>query len=226
MAACSVCQDEITNDNPLYCCMVCNIQVHKYCYGIDEPMESWKCSPCRLGKCVSCQLCFQKSGAMKQTKCKRWAHVICALFTSGVTFVIESKMEPIDISKLSSSKQNKACAFCYNSRGYSSLCSQKKCKLRLHITCAQKKNCLKEIIDPRDDTIKFRCYCMEHKPKDASRRVSNELIRATIRKKRKLTHDEDSRWILEQIQTHSTPINASKKTSSKSKIVASLFGAK
>lgn len=126
MAACSVCEDDITAENPLYRCTVCGVQVHKLCYGIEEPIENWKCSPCRLGKSVSCQLCFQKSGTMKRTKCRRWAHVVCALFTSGVTFLDETTMEPIDISKLPSSKQNKICAFCYNSRGYTSQCCEKK----------------------------------------------------------------------------------------------------
>lgn len=121
---------------------------------------------------VKCQLCLKKGDALKPTDCNKWVHVICALFTSGVKFLDESAMEPIDISNYPDSKRNKMCSFCYSSQGFCSTCSAKKCKNRLHITCAQKNETLKEVVDPDSLQIKFHAYCEYHKPKNSSRRLS------------------------------------------------------
>lgn len=209
MASCSVCDDEITSENPLHTCIDCGVKVHKFCYGIEDNVEKWKCSPCNLAKTkfVKCQLCLQKNGAMKQTVCNKWVHVICALFTSGVTIMNETTMEPIDISAVSNKKFNRICSFCYSAQGFCSTCATKMCKNRLHITCAQKHNTLKEIVDPNDDTIKFHAFCKEHKPKDTSRRVSSESVKNIVRKKRNKNKvvSENSNWISDAVRSQSTP---------------------
>lgn len=52
----------------------------------------------------------------------------------------------------------------------------------MHITCAQKNKCLKEQIDKKTDTIKYRAYCIDHKPRDASRRISSQFVRGRVLK--------------------------------------------
>lgn len=134
-----ICDDEVTKKNPVFACVTCDIKVHKFCYGIKETERNWKCSPCRSEKTsfVKCQLCLQKGGPMKETKCNRWVHVVCALFMNNVTFPNEKTMEPIDLSKVSAAKRNVRCSFSYTSQGYCSTCSRKKCKITFHITCAK-----------------------------------------------------------------------------------------
>lgn len=138
-SGCLVCQDPSTGDNPIVACVGCGIKVHKLCYGIRKQTNQWKCSPCQLQKTkyAACKLCMEKGGPLKQTTCAKWVHIICALFTSGVMFPNPTTMEPVDLTKVSASKKNKLCSFCYNSKGYANLCAIKDCKNRLHITCAQ-----------------------------------------------------------------------------------------
>lgn len=185
MASCCVCEDEITTDNPLNVCCDCDMKVHKLCYGIVDRTNNWKCSPCHLNQTsfVKCQLCLQKGGALKQTQCNKWVHVICALFTTGVTILNEETMEPIDISTVSSTKRNEICSFCYSTQGFASFCAKSKCKNRLHVTCAQKNNTLKEEVIPKDGKIKFLAYCKNHKPKESSHRLSSESIKNVVMRK-------------------------------------------
>lgn len=212
MVSCTICDDKITKTNPLFVCVGCKVSVHKQCYGAQGSPQKWKCSPCRSGKSgfAKCQLCLTKGGAMKQTKCNNWVHVICALFTNGVTISnCDSAMEPIDLSKVSASKRR--CAFCYSSQGHGSLCSTSGCKERFHITCAQKQKTLVEDVNPIDNSIKFNAYCNAHKPKDTSRRLSSEAIRGVIDKKRTKalktkSAKESADWILGGVKHHSTPV--------------------
>lgn len=215
MSTCMICEDEVTKINPLFVCVACDIKVHKLCYGINEKQKNWKCSPCCLGKTtfVKCQLCLQKGGPMKQTKCNKWVHIICALFMEGVKFSNINKMEPIDLSGVSASKRNKCCAFCYTSKGYCSTCSNKKCKTTFHISCAQKQKLLQEDEDPNDKTIKFKAYCKDHAPNSASRRLSSGSIQNVVGRKILKTKAaiEDAHWILEEVHSHSTPNKAPKR---------------
>lgn len=217
MTECMICEDEITKENPLFVCVACDIKVHKFCYGINDSQNKWKCSPCQQGKTsfVKCQLCLQKGGPMKQTECNRWLHIICGLFTEGVKFSNEDTMEPVDLSKVSASKKNKLCSFCYTSQGYCSTCSRKKCKTTFHITCAQKQKLLREDIDENDNSIVFNAYCKDHMPNVSHRRLSSGSVQNIVEKKRgkalkAKSTIADADWILNEIQSHSTP-NASRK---------------
>lgn len=186
LSGCCVCEDPDSVENPILTCKGCEINVHLYCYGIKKRTKHWMCSPCRLGQTdfISCRLCLSKGGAMKQTSCQKWVHVICALFTGGVNFYDLETMEPVDISKVSKTKRNKLCCFCYSGQGYANLCSKDKCPRRLHVTCAQKSKCLKEVVNKIDDKIKFRAYCREHKPKENScKRLSSESIKGAVTKR-------------------------------------------
>lgn len=214
MATCMVCEDEVTKKNPLYVCIGCDIKVHKLCYGTQESLKNWKCSPCLSGKTgfIKCQLCFQKgNGPFKQTECNKWVHVVCALFTDGVVFSDEQAMEPVNLSNVSSSARNKRCAFCYNSQGYCSTCSQKKCKVTFHITCAQKQKLLREEkVDPKGKAVIFKAYCKEHVPNESHSRLSSGSVQVVVDKKRQMALKmrsaiDNADWILGGVQSHSTP---------------------
>lgn len=223
---CDLCIDSDESNesnNSIFTCINCGLSVHRLCYGIEnEEKENWKCSPC-VNECtehVSCEFCLQKEGAMKQTTCGNWVHAICALFTDGVIFEDFNRMEPVNISKVSKSKMGQTCAYCHEVKGYCCLCSKQKCKNRIHITCAKKANGLKEVTK-KDNTIKFRAYCGDHKP--ATRRLSSNSVRAIAKtmKKNEIEQKEagskiNADWILQLTSTSKNVItNTEQKKNSK-----------
>lgn len=189
MEQCVLCTDEETFENPILNCVDCDLKVHVLCYGIENLDAEFKCSPCQSNVSQSmCILCMKNGGALKKTTCDGWVHVLCALFIEGCRFLDNNVMEPVDISRVSESKRNKKCCFCENDDGFAPLCHHSKCKNRLHITCAQKSGCLKEEADNNKKikkAIKFRAYCLEHKPANSSRRISSEFVRIAALKKGK-----------------------------------------
>ncbi|KIH50633.1 hypothetical protein ANCDUO_19286 [Ancylostoma duodenale] len=79
----------------------CGLTVHDSCYmSLDvsednestqssSSMEPWFCEPCIYGfnEPPYCELCPSRFGAMKRSDVGgRWVHLICALYTRGVTF--------------------------------------------------------------------------------------------------------------------------------------------
>lgn len=202
---CDLCTNPDASENVIFKCIDCGVAVHALCYGIEsEEKENWKCSPCENGctDVVSCELCLQKKGALKQTSCGKWVHAICALFTDGVIFEDFNRMEPVNISKISITKRGQTCSYCRESKGYCCLCSKSKCKNRIHITCAQKANGLKEIVK-QDNSIAFRAYCADHKP--VNRRLSSGSVRAMAKKmksrdkkKKELGSKMNANWIMSQ----------------------------
>lgn len=180
---CSVCDDPPTPGNEIIACMECGIKVHLLCYGVvGSKKKNWKCSPCQMDKTkfVSCQLCQQKGGALKQTQCKKWVHVICALFTDGVVFCDKIRMEPVNISKITNSKRNKRCTFCYTVQSFFCQCAEPGCNERLHITCAQKNHCLKEVAESNSNSLQFLAFCNQHKPIDTERRLSSGSVKEIV----------------------------------------------
>ena len=79
------------------------------CYGVTLPPESdpWLCDRCQVIAAtgnkdleVRCVLCppttaTDRGGAFKQTEDGGWAHVVCALFNSRVSFANQVTMSPI-----------------------------------------------------------------------------------------------------------------------------------
>lgn len=52
-----------------------------------ESTEPWFCEPCKRSvKNLNCELCPNTGGIFKQTDTGRWVHMVCALYTRGVTF--------------------------------------------------------------------------------------------------------------------------------------------
>lgn len=173
---CSICTDISADENPICVCENCSIKVHVLCYGIENSKDSWKCSPCNSGITEPvCKLCTKKNGAFKKTGCGGFVHVICALFTEGVSFEDVIAMEPVNLNRVPNSMRNKECAFCFKSNGFSPHCSKYKCNNRIHITCAQKNGCLREE-QKSDGSIKFRAFCRGHKPGATARRISSVSV--------------------------------------------------
>lgn len=183
ISKCCVCTEPETLNNLVFNCSNCDIDVHQLCYGIDSGDEHpWLCSPC-LSNCCSpiCELCLTSGGALKKTTSMgKWVHVVCALFTEGVKFEDNNQMEPVNISKIPDIYHNKKCVFCSKILGICCECTRPNCQNWLHITCAQKSNCLVEVAE-KDDKIKFESYCPQHKPVDgATRRISSNFVREQI----------------------------------------------
>lgn len=127
---CDFCTDQDFDDNPIFSCINCGVNVHVLCYGIqEEEKENWKCSACEKGciKRVSCEFCLQKYGALKPTTCGKWVHAVCAMFTGGVVFVDHDRMEPVNIKRVSKTKKGHTCAYCHEKKGYCNWCSKRKC---------------------------------------------------------------------------------------------------
>lgn len=181
---CVVCTDPETPDNRLLCCNVCHIRVHMLCYGVKAYKDKWKCAPCKVKTHDSsepiCELCLQYDGAFKKTSNGNWAHVVCGLFIEGVKFQSKTKMEPINISNIPDKCRNRLCDFCYNDDGVCCLCSDSSCDHWIHVTCAQRNGCLKELTDEKK-MISFLAYCENHKP--ASRRISSVFVHDKLKER-------------------------------------------
>lgn len=165
MVVCSICKDGTEKGSLIFTCIKCNVKVHQVCYGSRGDAKEWKCSPCMVtnSKFISCLLCHQKHGAFKYTTCKKWIHVVCAIFTDNINIIDENT---IDTSKITETKLRKICVFCYNTKGTSTKCAHEKCKNHLHITCGQANRSLNVIND--QSKISFNAYCKDHKPINAS----------------------------------------------------------
>lgn len=188
---CCVCVDPETSDNRIIQCESCGIFIHMLCYGVKKFSESWKCSPCTSEVTPTCVLCTTSDReAFKHTTGGKWVHVICALFTEGVTFSNTNRMEPVNIKK--AVKTNKVCDFCSKKTGYPSNCSQENCTKAMHIMCAKLNRCLREAVCKIDvNKIVFKAYCGDHKPILHTKRLSSEFVRDKVNEKSQVLNDID-----------------------------------
>lgn len=170
---CNVCgESETQNEDFLVLCDRCNIAVHQSCYGVAYiPEGNWLCRTCLL--CPKdqpkCCLCLTPGGALKRTSAgNKWAHLLCALITPGVTIGNTSLMEPIEIPQIQQrlSKKSigfvggsKPCCECSNSGGVLVKCSYRDCITIIHAGCAVRNT--KYYIDIKNALI----YCREHDPR-------------------------------------------------------------
>lgn len=185
LSKCSVCTDPETSENRILYCS-CGASAHMMCYGVSKFAKNWKCSPCKNGEySVQCELCLGTEGAFKATLCRKWVHVICALFTEGAYFVNINTMEPINIYKPLALKGQRRCDFCSKNVGVCHMCVHENCDTPIHITCAQAHSCTQELVNPEDDKIKFLAFCHNHKPNVSNRRISSNFVRERLSAKQK-----------------------------------------
>lgn len=116
---CSVCLgDQSDEDDEIIECDMCGVSVHESCYGVSgeehvgettsvhsgissESTEPWFCEPCKRSvKDPFCELCPNKGGIFKQTDTGRWIHMVCALYTRGITFENVDNLSEVSLFEL------------------------------------------------------------------------------------------------------------------------------
>ncbi|CAF0727957.1 unnamed protein product [Brachionus calyciflorus] len=160
-------------------CKTCKLSVHQNCYygNLDEAKiyggggvsgkNNWLCDKCiwRMNKNrqePSCSLCLQKSGALKLCEDKlKWAHITCALATSGIFFKDPMTRSSIVIPpKLF--KKNPKCLFCSRAYGLTVKCDLIDCNNQFHTTCALKQKNNKCVFDQADWPKLITILCPQH----------------------------------------------------------------
>lgn len=117
---CCVCLgDQSGEDDEVIECDACGVSVHESCYGVSEEdvlddalsnhsnissdsTEPWFCEACRRSvRNPTCELCPNSGGIFKQTDTGRWVHMVCALYTRGVTFENINTLTEVSLFELS-----------------------------------------------------------------------------------------------------------------------------
>ncbi|XP_044533163.1 lysine-specific demethylase 4C [Gracilinanus agilis] len=151
----------------LISCAKCCVQVHASCYGVpsQDIRDGWLCSRCKRSAWMAeCCLCNLRGGALKQTKNKKWAHVMCAVAIPEVRFVNVTERTPIDISRIPLQRLKLKCIFCRQRvkkvSGACIQCSYGRCPASFHVTCAHATGVLME---PDDWPYVVNITCFRHK---------------------------------------------------------------
>lgn len=156
---CDICGDgDTTAHNIIVLCEGCDVAVHQECYGVPLiPEGPWLCRKCYLGiSDVNCCLCPWKRGALKQTTCGAWCHLICSSMLPNETHVLNTAyQEPIDISRIHNDRWSLLCQGCKQRFGAPTQCAVKTCHMALHPKCAQFIGCK---VDEKQKTL----YCWKH----------------------------------------------------------------
>lgn len=195
---CSVCLGEqLDEDDEIIECDSCGVSVHESCYGVNgeqadhshEPKaneknedntsvqsnlssdstEPWFCEPCKRSvKNPYCELCPNTGGIFKQTDTGRWVHMVCALYTRGVTFENIDDLTEVSLFELNYQLYgSKACTICEDRRlarsGICIGCDAGLCKTFFHVTCAQKEGLLFE--SHSDEVDPYFAQCKQHADK-------------------------------------------------------------
>uniref|UniRef100_A0A7S1G3S2 Uncharacterized protein n=1 Tax=Bicosoecida sp. CB-2014 TaxID=1486930 RepID=A0A7S1G3S2_9STRA len=171
---CAVCFDPALGDSDgafdVAVCTSCGITVHKACYGIAEhPTRAFRCDVCaspsdQHPSTTQCELCPRSGGAFVATTVKnKWAHVLCALYTPGVSFDDPDHMRGVNISKVPRQRFNKL--RCYVCEGGAGACVQcdAKCYKAMHAMCAAQAEHYFDMQETKSDVIR-RVYCKDHHP--------------------------------------------------------------
>ncbi|KAG5445592.1 Protein Jade-1 [Clonorchis sinensis] len=166
-ARCDICLSyEGEDGNELVFCDGCFLCVHQACYGIPRlPEGSWICRQCEAGvkSTTTCSLCPNTGGAMKMTEDgTRWCHISCALWVPEVGFGDVELMEPVvRLENIPQARRNLLCSICRSRYGAPIQCSNKKCKVAFHVTCAFQSNLImrQELVD-RD--VRLVGLCLKH----------------------------------------------------------------
>ncbi|KAL3869805.1 hypothetical protein ACJMK2_042440 [Sinanodonta woodiana] len=138
----------------LLVCEECKVCVHASCYGVnpsEEDMNTWKCTRCEMQDFTAeCCLCSLRGGALKPTTKRQWAHIVCALCIKEVKFENIQMREPINVDKIPSARNKLRCQYCsyvVQEPGTCVQCSNGRCTLAFHVTCAHAAGVLFETSD-------------------------------------------------------------------------------
>lgn len=208
---CSVCLgDQSVEHDEIIECDSCGISVHESCYGVSGPdtdckdgdrdgesvhsnissesTEPWFCEPCRRSvKNPVCELCPNPCGIFKQTDTGRWIHMVCALYTRGVTFENIENLTDVSLLELNYALYgSKACTICEDRRlarsGICIGCDAGLCKIFFHATCAQKEGLLFE--SHSDEVDPYFAQCKQHADKDIIKKKKRLYLALHARLKR------------------------------------------
>ncbi|KAI9329629.1 hypothetical protein BDR26DRAFT_922828 [Obelidium mucronatum] len=183
---CAICDDgECENSNAIVFCDGCNLAVHQDCYGVPFiPEGQWLCRRCMVSpdRPVSCCLCPNENGALKQTNSNRWAHVVCAQWIPEASFGNATYMEPIDSKSVPSSRYKLTCYLCGRKKGACIQCSTKSCYASYHVTCAKKCKLFMKIGDD------MKSHCDKHAPKEYRDQIDVEKEIFLFRRQHNLSH--------------------------------------
>ncbi|VDO49603.1 unnamed protein product [Haemonchus placei] len=187
----------------------CGLTVHDSCYpSLDmsddsessqssSSMEPWFCEPCIYGfnEPPYCELCPSRYGAMKRSDVGgRWVHLLCALYTHGVTFGDIDHLGAISWQEMDHRNfGRKSCSGCTDvleaRLGVTTRCELGLCKQYYHVTCAQR---LGLLVDHSEDVDHFGVEpryinCRQHSNPDDVR-VKKQASVSQERKVRRARH--------------------------------------
>ncbi|XP_039261163.2 uncharacterized protein LOC120337463 [Styela clava] len=175
-AICAVCLDEVDTmfRSQSLTCQMCGISVHEGCYNIQFKSNSrgsldgvWICDSCvQSGNDNVCQFCPNTWGCLKETKCGRWCHLVCArniladfLYNSPSN----SRKSPVAKSTIYINLNDcnnkmfgaKDCVLCedrlVSKTGICIKCDAGLCKSTFHVTCAQRHGLLSKLSGSGDN---------------------------------------------------------------------------
>ncbi|VDK73073.1 unnamed protein product [Onchocerca ochengi] len=155
---CTLCLNQralVRNDEVIQCDK-CGVAVHENCYitenvgdsesdGSSSSTEPWFCEACLYGlkEPPYCELCPNRFGAFKKADIGGgWVHLLCALYTPGITFGDVERLSAISWQEQDYKLFGKrACIACSDPllarTGIAVPCDAALCKNHLHVTCAQ-----------------------------------------------------------------------------------------
>ncbi|CAG9537274.1 unnamed protein product [Cercopithifilaria johnstoni] len=156
---CTLClnQRAIVRNDEVIQCDRCGVAVHENCYitenvgdsesdGSSSSTEPWFCEACLYGlrEPPYCELCPNRFGAFKKADIGGgWVHLLCALYTPGITFGDVERLSAISWQEQDYKLFGKrACIACSDPllarTGIAVPCDAALCKNHLHVTCAQR----------------------------------------------------------------------------------------
>lgn len=186
---CSICNDnECENSNAIVFCDGCNLAVHQDCYGIPFiPEGQWLCRKCTVSpdRAVSCVLCPNEGGALKQTATGRWAHLMCAMWIPETSVGNAVFMEPIDgIEHIPKARWRLRCYLCNKRSGACIQCERRSCFTAFHVTCARRAHLLTRVRrrladhaneEEAEEPAQLTAYCHHHLPDEQKEELHAKL---------------------------------------------------
>ncbi|GLI69245.1 hypothetical protein VaNZ11_013821 [Volvox africanus] len=146
---CEVCGEDVESQGNLKLeCDLCRCVVHSRCYGVKQPPHGslWLCDVCQLhaaglpqDQSPPCELCPVAGGPMKRTETGGYVHVLCAVWTPGVTFGDPECLEPVErVAKVVQNRASLRCSLCKQPHGACIQCAGGvRCYTAFHPMCAR-----------------------------------------------------------------------------------------